>query len=428
MLAAYIISMPLLGGFGGCAKTADGSAEKTTSSAIAVAAVPTSGPAIKALPAEEKAFYQQVGRDAWKYMAANYNKKTGLVRATPDWDNTTLWDIGAQLFAIHSALEMGIITRAEYDSNTKLTLNTLQRMPLYKNIAFNRIYSTLTGTANKESGGYSATDLGRLLLGLKLVADKDPKFAAQIKMIVARNNFKDIVKNGYLHGQSVAPSGKVFEFQEGRIGYEQYMAQGFHQWGANVDSALTYAQNAEPVKVLGVDLVADKRWSDRLVSEPFFLYGIELGLSGEMDVLARNMLKAQEARFTSTGIMTITSEDALGVAPHYFYYYCVFCNRKPFVIDLVTGNANLDEPRWVSTKGALGWHAIMPNEYTKKALDLVVSKARDSNGRWASGIFEKTGESSHAYDINTASILLEISAYQLRGRVPLMKQAAASGR
>ncbi len=422
MLAVYMVSMPLLCGFGGCAKTADGSAEKTTSSsAVAVADVPKSAPAIDGLTAKDRAFYQQVGRDSWKYIVANYNKKTGLVRATPDWDNTTLWDIGAQLFAIHSALEMGIITRAEYDRKTKLTLNTLERMPLYRNMAFNRIYSTLTGTPNKESGGYSATDLGRLLLGLKLVADKDPKFAAQIKKIVARNNFGEIVKDGYLQGQSVAPSGKVFVFQEGRIGYEQYMAQGFHQWGANVDNALTYAQNAEPVTVLGVDLVADKRWSDRLVSEPFFLYGIELGLSGEMEVLARNMLKAQEARFTSTGIMTIASEDAIGVAPHYFYYYCVFCNRKPFVIDLVTGNANLDEPRWVSTKGSFGWHAIMPSEYTKKALDLVVSKARDANGRWASGVFEKTGESSHSYDINTASILLEISAYQLRGRIPLMK-------
>lgn len=408
-----------------CTPTADGSAPDTANSAVANATPQTEQP-LPPLTDEERAFYQQLGKDAWGYIEANYAKSTGLVRATPDWDHTTLWDVGAQLFAVYSARQIGVITQAEYEKRMKLTLNTLEKLRLYNNMAFNRIYSTTDGSTDVGRGGWSATDMGRFLLALKLIEMKDPQFGPQARRIATRNKLDQMTRDGYLLGQMIGDHGKPWTFQEGRIGYEQYVAQGFSEWGANVQKALTYKQNAEQVKVLGVKLPQDKRFDDRLLSEPIILYAIELGLNPEMSSLASNLLKVQEARFKQTGKITIATEDAVGIAPHFFYYYCVLCHRKPFVIDIVTGKESLDKPRWVSTKGALGWHAIMPNEYTKLAVD-AVSKARDPKRGWASGVFEGTTQSTNTYDVNTASVLLEIAAFQLGGRTPLMKQAAPPG-
>jgi hypothetical protein len=134
--------------------------------------------------------------------------------------------------------------------------------------------------------------------------------------------------------------------------------------------------------------------------------------------LAVAVLKAQQNRYDQTGKITIVSEDAVNVAPEYFYYYCVLANGKPFVIDIAIPGRTMDSPRWVSTKAAFGWHALMPSDYTKKALDLV-AKTRMEDG-WASGVYEVTGKSTATRDINTAAVILEASAYQLRGGKPLI--------
>jgi hypothetical protein len=139
--------------------------------------------------------------------------------------------------------------------------------------------------------------------------------------------------------------------------------------------------------------------------------------------LAGRLLQAQETRFKSTGQMTIVTEDAVGVPPEYFYYYCVICNRKPFVIDLATPGKERDSPRWVSTKGAYGWDAIMPSDYTRRAVEYV-QPAKSAKLGWSSGIYEGTGKSTKTVDINTSSVMLEIALYKLRGSRPLIQAAA----
>jgi hypothetical protein len=387
------------------------------------AAPTTTSAARKPLSVEEKQFYRDVARASWSFLNTYYQPATGFVNATPDWANTTLWDVGAQILAYYSAKELGLITAEEYDKRTTETLNTLERVPLFQKAAFNKLYSTKeVGFGSGGRHGWSATDLGRFLLALKILSVREPKYAAQIERIARRNDFAQIVKNGYMYGQLIGSSGKPWTFQEGRIGYEQYAASGFSQWGADVGNALDVKKNSEPMAVLGVPLLADRRYQDRLLSEPFILYGIELGLTGEYAQLAANVLKAQEARFASTGKITIASEDALSVPPDYFYYYCVICSRKPFVIDLATPGKERDNPRWVSTKASFGWHALMPSDYTKKVMEYI-APAKDAQRGWASGVMESTGASTKTFDINTAAVLLEIAFYQLRGGVPLMQAA-----
>lgn len=394
------------------AATACGNAQADSSAAVQQAA------------ASEHAFYRGMAAAAWQYLDRHYQPSTGFVNATPDWPNTTLWDLGGQLLAMQAAKEIGLINDSTYRARTRTTLTTLERVPLFEGAAFNRIYSTKDGSPDAGSGaGWSATDLGRLLLALKILAVREPEFAQQAERVARRNDFSRIVKGGYLHGRVKGSDGTVSEFQEGRIGYEQYVAAGFSQWGADVRNALDFQRNAEPVDVHGVRVLADRRGLDRLLSEPFILHGIELGLAGPLRELATGVLQAQEARYRATGQVTIATEDAIAVKPHHFYYYCVYCNGKPFVIGISSPRQVLEEPRWVSVKGAYGWHAIMPNEYTKVATEYV-APALDSKQGWATGVFERSRASTKTWDVNTAVVLLEIAHYQLRGRTPLIQAAA----
>ena len=404
----------------GCDPTPARGSEASAQPQAAIAQ--STAPALPPLTTEERAFYRSMARASWSYLDANYQARTGLVNATPDWANTTVWDVGSQILAYYAAQQLGLIDAKTYDTRIRTTLATLGRVKLFRNAAYNKLYSTTDGSLGASRLGWSATDLGRLLVALKVIATQQPQYAQLAEQAVRRNDFTQIVKGGYLQGQLIGSNGKPWSYQEGRIGYEQYVARGFAAWGADVRNALTYKQNAKDVNVLGVALPGDKRFQDRLLSEPFVLYGIELGFNDEMRDLAASLLRAQEARFKSTGVMTMVSEDALAVPPHYFYYYCVYCNAKSFVIDVSSPGSELDSPRWVSTKAAFGWHALMPSDYTKKAIDYVAA-ARDPKRGWASGVFEKSGASTKSFDINTASVLLEIALYQLRGRVPLMDAA-----
>lgn len=376
------------------------------------------------LSAEDKQFYQQMARQSWSYLDRYYQRSTGLVNATPDWPYTTLWDVGGQLLGFHAAKELGLITQADYDARMTRTLAFLQRARRYKNIAFSKLYSTKTGAVAKEShAGWTSTDLGRFLLALKITAVREPQLAAQAEAVARRIDFKPIVRDGYLYGQEPGSKrGTLHTYQEGRIGYEQYVAAGFSQWGADLSKAMDVKLNGHPKEIMGVTLLEDARFQDRLLSEPFILYELELGMPADLRELAANVLRVQEARYKSTGTLTIASEDAVAVPPNYFYYYCVYCNGKPFVIDIANPGHERDSPRWVSTKGAFGWNAIMPSDYTKKATDYVAA-ALDPDRGWASGVYEGTGKSTRSWDVNTASVLLEIALYQLRDRKPLIQAA-----
>jgi len=380
-------------------------------------------PAVEPLTPEERERYREIAKTSWAYMDANYQSASGLVNATPDWANTTLWDVGGQIIAFVAAKQLGCLPADQFNARMTKTLNTLEHADLFRNVAFSKQYSTSTGRVSNERTGWSATDLGRFLLALHILAVNEPQFATQAERVARRNNFSQIVKGGYLQGEVIGSSGQPWAYQEGRIGYEQYIARGFAAWGADVGNALDVKRNAQPVDVLGVTLLGDKRANDRLLSEPFILYGLELGLDGDMRDLAQKLLQAQEARYKSTGKVTIVSEDAVSVPPEYFYYYCVYCSGKPFVIDGSTPGRPMSGPRWVSTKAAYAWNALFPSDYTKLAVDYV-NPAKDARRGWASGIFEDSKKSTNTFDINTAAVLMEVAFYKLRGDKPLSEKAA----
>lgn len=367
---------------------------------------------------------------AWKQFNRLWIPSTGLAKSTLDYDKLTPWDIGSVLGALYSARVLELIDTTEYRARMRRTLRTLEGVPLFEKTVFHRTYNARTGKMASRSGGlttrgysFSATDLGRLLLWLHIVAQGDSALAGPAARVARRVNFDSVVADGYMFGADISPKGKRRRFQEGRIGYEQYAARGYAFWGQNVANALDIRKHATPVTVLGHELLQDSRGLDRLSSEPFVLLGLEVGWTPQEDTLARNLLAVQEQRYRATGIVTIASEDAIGIAPFYFYYYCVYCSGKAFVIDVAQPGPPRTSPRWVSTKATFGWYALLPNEYTKIALDRV-ARAKTSVG-WSSGVFERAGTPTRTYDVNTAAIVLEAAAYRKLGR-PLLQRATAS--
>lgn len=387
--------------------------------------VSAGAPPDSAVGRSDSLFYMEAAAVAWQQFEQLWIPTTGLARATPDYDKLTPWDIASVLASNFSAHKLGLLPDDQYQTRMRTTLRTLARMPLYRNAVFHKMYFAQTGKMAGRNGrpsstgyGWSATDLGRLLIWLRIIAENDPAMRADVQKVVARLKLTESVSKGYMTGGLLGTRGKLWRFQEGRIGYEQYAARGFNFWGAAVDSALDLKKHSRPVQVLGVELLADKRGLDRLNSEPFVLLGMELGFTPEMAELARAVLSAQRARYEKTGTITMVSEDAVNIPPYYFYYYCVYCNGRSFTVDVAEPGKHLDKPRWISTKATFGYHALMPDDYTKRALT-VIEKARTSTG-WSSGVFEGTHASTKTHDINTAAVVLE-SALYLRLQRPLIR-------
>ncbi|MFL5382702.1 MAG: DUF3131 domain-containing protein [Longimicrobiaceae bacterium] len=370
--------------------------------------------------------FMDAARTAWRYIDGQYNARTGLVNSVAGYRYATVWDIGSGLLALYSANQLGLLPDADYDQRMRRALQTLTETRLYDNAAFNKNYHTGDGRIAGRNGqeeatadgyGWSALDLGRLLLALKIVAANQPQYAQQAQAIVNRINFSRVVADGYLRGEDLGPrSGRPRTYQEGRLGYEQYSALGYAAWGHAPERALRLS-NARPLSIMGVPLLADTRGGDLLTSEPFVMYGLEVGWTPEMRDLAWRVLAVQEARWRQTGSVTIVNEDALN-GPPYFLYYSVYADGKEFPVAPPEGAAPGPTPRTVSTKGAYGWHALLPSAYTWLAVQKVEG-ARTSRG-WGAGVFEESGRISGGENVNTAAVILEATLYMKRGGRPLL--------
>jgi hypothetical protein len=371
--------------------------------------------------ADEDARWADAARTAWAYVRAHASARTGLVSAVGTYGYVTAWDIGSTLAALSCARELDLVDEPAYRAHMTRLLATLRELPLFEGAVFNKNYSVRRGTTagrqdqRSDSGrGWSAVDVGRLLLWLKIVAERDGEAAEPARAVARRVDAARVVRGGELWGAQRRPDGRLLEYQEGRIGYEQYAARGFEAWGIRAEHAARIDRAAVPLRLFGQELAADVRGRDLLTSEPFVLMGLETGWKAAEEPLARALLAAQEERHRRTGQVTIVSEDAIPRAPHYFYYYCVYAQGRAFQVAVHDNRAVLDGPRWISTKAAFAWAALVPGDYTARALR-AVEAARTARG-WDSGVYEGDGRTTGAANINTQAVVLEAALYRKRGR------------
>ena len=395
--------------------------------AVSSALVEPAEPLFRA-PGEARV-YEDAVEAAWAYVDSQYQPATGLVNSVLRYPFATVWDIGSGLAALYCARELDLIEPETYRARMRRALLTLQELPLHDGTAFNKNYqvarAAIAGRNDRDrltrpdGYGWSAVDLGRLLVWLKIVAEDDPSLAREARAVVERLDMDRLVRDGYLQGAGLDRRGRSRSYQEGRIGYEQYAAAGFALWGARADGALNWDRNVQPVEVLGVPLLTDRRPDAYLTSEPFLLLGLELGWwDDDWRTQAERVLAAQEARFRETGEVTMVSEDAVPVGPHYFYYYTVRDGEEDFAVRALGSRRPDPAPRWVSAKAAYAWHALMPDAYTWRAVE-AVSAARDARTGWSSGVYEGSGRATGSHNINTAAVVLEAAVYRAHRR-PLL--------
>jgi Protein of unknown function (DUF3131) len=390
-------------------------------------------PPTTATPEQQRALLLKSARTAWRFVSTNV-AASGFVGATDAYPYATVWDLASTLAATYSARELGLITPAQYRTAMDRALGSLHTMPRYDSTAFNKMYAV--GSArmvdrkervSRDGYGWSALDHGRMLVWLRIVGT-DTAYTARTQAIVARLRLDRLIVDGYLRGQDLNPRwgqpliARNRVYGEGRIGYEQYAAEGYALWGARAPMALDFAANARPVDLLGHTILADVRGTDALTSEPFIMMGLELGWkTPHWRSLSLSMLAAQEAHSRATSRITLVSEDAVNDPPWYFYYYLLYRDGKPFIVTSPLGHVSPNFPRWVSTKAAFGYHALAPGDFTWRALQ-AVQPSGASGGGWTAGVYEGSLRPTRSFNLNTAAVVLESAAYVLRGGCPLIKR------
>jgi Protein of unknown function (DUF3131) len=134
----------------------------------------------------------QLARTAWTYFQKN-RLPTGFVSSAADFPATTMWDVGSQLAGMVAARELGLLSPTEFDTWTQQVLTSLNKLPLYRGELPNKAYNAKTlipvnyGQLDKpQEIGFSALDLGRLVMWLDIVAKKYPQHAAASRSVTAR--------------------------------------------------------------------------------------------------------------------------------------------------------------------------------------------------------------------------------------------------
>lgn len=353
---------------------------------------------------------------AWGYIAQNTRDETGFVDAVADFPSATLWDQGSYLLGLVSAQRLGLVGPDEFDARVQRFLVSLGRLALFEDALPNKVYDTRTlamvDYANQEVPGgigWSALDIARLLMGLRVIEKHFPHHGPEIRQVLAGWDLAAMAQRGELIGVTREAEGPSERLQEGRIGYEQYGARAAALWGLDVVRAMSAERVVAWREIEGVEVPTDLRRAASfgaitpVLSEPYLLLALELGLDAENAVLAHRVYAAQEERFERTGLVTMVSEDHLDAAPH-FAYSSVVSNGRPWAVVAEDGSF-YDEMRTQSTKASFGWDAVFGTEYTALALERVIDLG--SAEGFPAGIYEATGDVNEALTLNTNAIILQ---------------------
>ncbi|WP_298440229.1 DUF3131 domain-containing protein [uncultured Ferrimonas sp.] len=382
-------------------------------------------PKPRPLTAEE----QRWAEIAWRYFQNN-TQPTGLVNSVNNYPSTTLWDTSSYLMGLISAQRLGIITETEFSLRLSNALTSLAKLPLYDQQLPNKAYDTRSlsmvnydNSVNKRGIGWSAIDIGRLLVPFNILAWQYPRYTEQVSRVLSRWDMEPLLQRGLMYGATIDNELNVDEtmyVQEGRIGYEEYAAKSLSLMGQDVSQALRYTDFLVFENIDGVDVPTDSRDPDRykahnyVVSESYILDGLEFGWDRVSHEFAWRVYQAQQARYERTGMLTSVSEDNID-RPPYFVYNTVFSDGKSW--NAVTDDGtDASEFKTLSTKASFGWYALYRDKYSRLLL-AEASELFDAQKGWYSGKYEVTEEINKALTANTNGIILESLLYIQEGQL-----------
>ena len=182
-----------------------------------------------------------LAKKAQYYFTKNWHAKTGLWNSVNGYTHSTMWDIASGIAATLALEALDLESTDVTLFKLQKTLDTLRTMPLYKGVLPNREYNSKTGqpsgrlsTSKSQGNGWSALDIGRLLIWLKILQTIHPYFEHDIDVIVSKWELQRAVHKGTLYGTKLY-KGKEYYRQEGRHGYLQYAAKGFQLFDFKVN-------------------------------------------------------------------------------------------------------------------------------------------------------------------------------------------------
>lgn len=368
---------------------------------------------------------------AWTYFVNNSKNPIHVSNSLDEIPTVTMASVADYLVAILAAYYFELIGKKEFDVRFTDLLDFLHNMPLFENRVPNRIYSTQSGKMldfflNEKPVGWSSIDIGRLLVWLRIATFWHPEFHEYIDKAIFRWNFCDLIdENGNMYAGLFDESNRLVTiFQEGRLGYEEYAAQGFRAWGFNTSQA----ESIEPYEIItinGVDILHDGRDPrvDRVLSPvlstPHFLFGIELDWrntdktsqvavpgfgSSVFRTSAEQVYLAQKRRYSLEKIFTARGEHYLNQSP-YFLYDSVFANG--YLWNTVSDDGlSYPDLSLVSTKVAFMMRALWPDEYTR-AMMVIVEELYEADKGWYEGRYEVSGIYEKTFSSSTNAIVLE---------------------
>ena len=354
------------------------------------------------------------------YIDRNWNSTTGLIDSVQGYSHATMWDVGSSIGAILALEHLGEYTRLQANVMLEKTLTTLADLPLYKDILPNRQYNTKTGKPSgplsqtqSNGDGWSALDIGRLLIWLNIVASYKPEFVDQIEAITTQWDIARSVNNGTLFGEH--KSKKLTSYrQEGRLGYLQYAAQGFAMEKLDVSEALG-PKFSKHVIVDKEEVYIDIRNLPYFTTDPYVLQAIELGYHDLWWNQLDTLYSLHKNRYDQSQKLIIFAEDALSQRPWFAYNNIYFYGKS--WLSTSPGGKPIENGQTFSNKVAFGLSVIYKDSYSRLLYNTVVNNSLN-NRSVPTGLY-KAGSPNTAYNINTNSLILIALWYKQRGYKPI---------
>lgn len=367
----------------------------------------------------------ELARVAWSYFEHNYRPRTGMVDSVEGYPSTSVWDLGSTVFATVAARALEVLPEREFEERVRALLGTLARLPLFEGELPNKAYDTATGQMTDYGNrpapkgiGVSALDLGRLAAALRALVCAHPRFGPEVERVLARWRWCRLLGDGELHGTLRDGSGAVQVVQEGRLGYEQYAAEGLAGLGLDVARARRYDRYTAREVILGVPIQRDARDArrfgavDALVTDPWVLSDIEYGPAPARAPLLRDVFEVQKRRWERTGVVTAASEDHVDRAP-WFVYDAIWADGGAWKAVTPEGR-EVPELRGLSVKAAFALAALFPGDPYAQVLLRAVEHAYDPARGFFAGIYEQGGL-NRSINANTNAVVLEVLLFQRSG-------------
>lgn len=382
----------------------------------------------------------RIAKAAWHYFEKFTQETTGLANSVGNYPSTTMWDTAAYISGLVAAYELCLIEKPEFDRRITLLLKTMRELDLFRKELPNKVYNTKTGekvdyTNKPGEVGFSALDIGRLLVWLRIVKNRYPYLGNSIDAILLKWDFSNVIdEEGLLYGAYVEKETNATVYaQEGRLGYEEYAAKGFALWGFRP----VLAHRAEPfltAEIFGVPVPYDGRdprifhSQNYVVTESYLQDGLELGFDlphddssppwlhtdGWRAEFADRIYKVQEERWRQTGFMTARSEHNVK-GPPYFTYDTIFSDGYAWNTVTPRGDYVPDHAA-VASKAALGMWALWQTDYTDVLYEAIADLYDPESGVYE-GLYERGQGRVEIFTANNNGVILAALLFKVQGPI-----------